>query len=61
MKADSLRDMPMVKSGTEASSVEVRPRRLGVMRIRTISARIERTIAPRIHTSRSMAVAKGVP
>src|SRR5213080_813421 len=61
MKADSLRSMPMLKRGTEASSDDRRPSRVGVTRIRTTSARIERTMAPRIHTSRSMPVAKSRP
>src|SRR3989449_6270701 len=61
MKADSLRSMPMLNRGTEASSDDRRPSRVGVTRIRTTSARIERTMAPRIHTSRSMPVAKSRP
>jgi len=58
MSVVSLRDMPTINKGMEARSGDGRPRRLGVRRINVTSAKIARTIAPRVHTSRSTDVLK---
>src|SRR5437667_4569567 len=57
MKYDSFLGMPMMRSGSDASSAGGFPMRLGVTTISVARAKIERTMAPRIHSSRSTPVA----
>src|SRR5207245_7731842 len=53
MKYDSFLGIPTMRRGNDASSAGGRPMRVGVTKIRVARTRIERTMTPRIHTSRS--------